>query len=222
MAGYIASLKDSLRTLLSWRMHDTAILPERTTSHPEAGCSLPKPPANGQASPSPAVLGRDEFVAVIPHHGAMTVESLAKALDATEMTAKAEESEMANKFVSVMEAVAKDFAKGLTFAVKYLPAGAKLAALIFPASAAADAMVVSATDLIQNAVVVVEQKYAASGMATGTGEQKLAEVLTLTEAAVTALLTKAGITADATYVTNIVDAVVAILNVQTAPAEAAA
>jgi hypothetical protein len=68
--------------------------------------------------------------------------------------------------------------------------------------------------LIQNAVLLVEQKYAASGAQTGTGAQKLAEVLTLVESAVTSLLKSAGIAASTAYVSNLVSAVVAILNVQ--------
>jgi hypothetical protein len=123
---------------------------------------------------------------------------------------------MANKFVSVMEQIGEDFEKGLTFSVKYLPKAAALAALIFPPSAAVDAEVVTGTQLIQNAVTVVEQKYAASKATLGTGPQKLAEVMTLTQAAVTALLAKAGIEADSSYIANIVNAVVAILNVQSA------
>jgi len=70
--------------------------------------------------------------------------------------------------------------------------------------------------------MLVEQKYAASGVASGTGAQKLAEVLALTEQTVAALLAKAGIQADTSYLENIVSAVVAILNVQQAPAVASA
>jgi len=129
---------------------------------------------------------------------------------------------MANEFVTIMEAAAKDFEKGLTFAVKYLPAAGVLASLIFPVAAAPVAEVVSATDLIQNAVVLVEQKYAASGVQTGTGAQKLAEVLTLTNQAVPSLLKAANLPTTTSYITNVVNAVVAILNVQSAPAAASA
>jgi hypothetical protein len=68
--------------------------------------------------------------------------------------------------------------------------------------------------LIQNAVLVVEQKYAASGIANGTGTQKLAEVVLLAGDAVTSLLSKAGINADSAYVQDLISAVVGILNVQ--------
>jgi hypothetical protein len=121
-------------------------------------------------------------------------------------------------FLSVLEAVGKDFAKGLKFAVTYAVPVEGLVALLFPAAAPVATTLANATTLIQNAVMLVEQKYAASGVQNGTGPQKLAEVLTLAEGAVTSLLSQAGISANTEYVTNLVNAVVAILNAQPAPA----
>ena len=121
-------------------------------------------------------------------------------------------------FTGVLEAIGKDFAKGLTWAVQYGLPVEKLVGLLFPAAAPATTALADATTLIQNAVVLVEQKYAASGVQAGTGAQKLAEVLTLAGDAVTSLLASAGITAAADYVQTLVSAVVAILNVQPAPA----
>jgi len=117
-------------------------------------------------------------------------------------------------FIGVLETIGKDFAKGLKFAVTYAVPVEKLVALLFPAAAPALAVVADATTLIQNAVLLVEQKFAAAGVQSGTGAQKLAEVLTLAESSVTSLLAEAGITASTSYVTNLVNAVVAILNVQ--------
>jgi hypothetical protein len=117
-------------------------------------------------------------------------------------------------FVSVMETIGKGFAKGLKWAVEYAVPVEKLVGLLFPVAAPVANEVADATSLIQTAVLLVEQKYAASGAQNGTGAQKLAEVLLLTEQSVTALLAKAGITADSTYIANVVSAVVAILNVQ--------
>lgn len=117
-------------------------------------------------------------------------------------------------FLSVLKAIGKDFEKGLVFAVKYALPVETLVALLFPAATPVVTAAFSAVDLIQKAVLQVEQKYAASGASTGTGAQKLAEVLLLTEQAVTALLTQAGITADTAYITSLVNAVVALLNVQ--------
>lgn len=127
---------------------------------------------------------------------------------------------MSNKFVSVLEAIGKDFLKGLSYAVKYAVPVEKLVALLFPAAAPVAAGLADATTLIQNAVLQVEQKYAAAGVQNGTGAQKLSEVLVLSEQAVAGLLAKAGIQADTTYITNLINAVVAILNVQSAPAAA--
>ena len=135
--------------------------------------------------------------------------------------AVAEESVMAgNKFIGFLESIGKLFAKGLGFAVQYAIPVEKLIALLFPAAAPAALGVATATQLIQNAVIAVEQKYAAAGVQNGTGSQKAAEVLTLTEQAVIALLKQDGITADTTYVQSIISAVVGMLNVHTAPAAA--
>ncbi len=120
-------------------------------------------------------------------------------------------------FVSVLETIGKGFAKGLKWAAEYAVPVEKLVGLLFPAAAPAADGVADATSLIQSAVMLVEQKYAASGVQNGTGTQKLSEVMLLTEQAVTALLAKAGITADSAYIANIVSAVVGILNVQVAP-----
>lgn len=125
-------------------------------------------------------------------------------------------------FIGVLEAVGKGFEKGLKWALTYAIPVEKLLVLLFPAAAPTAAEVIDATTLIQNAVLLVEQKYAASGVQSGTGAQKLAEVLLLTGQAVAALLTKAGIDADSDFIASIVSAVVAVLNVQQAqvPAEA--
>jgi hypothetical protein len=126
------------------------------------------------------------------------------------------------KFISIMEAVGKDAEKGLSDVVKYLPEASALAALIFPQDVATIAGVVNSVDLVQNAVVLVEQKMAAAGKATGTGTQKAADVLTVVTPVVTQLLTAEKISCDAPFVTKIVNAVVAILNVKAAAAPAVA
>jgi hypothetical protein len=120
-------------------------------------------------------------------------------------------------FVGVLEAVGKGFAKGLKWAVTYAVPVERLIGLLFPALQPATTGLADATTLIQNAVLLVEQKYAASGAQSGTGTQKLAEVMALTEQAVTALLEKAGVTVNSSYLENLVTAVVSILNVQQMP-----
>ena len=123
-------------------------------------------------------------------------------------------------FIGVLETIGKGFEKGLKWALAYAIPVEKLLALLFPAVSPVIAEVVDATTLIQNAILLVEQKYAASGVQSGTGAEKLAEVLLLTEQTVTSLLAKAGIEADSSYIAGIISAVVAILNVQQAPAAA--
>jgi hypothetical protein len=117
-------------------------------------------------------------------------------------------------FTSVLETIGKGFAKGLKWAVEYAVPVEKLVGLLFPSAAPVADGLAEATSLIQTAVLLVEQKYAASGVQNGTGAQKLSEVMLLTEQSVTALLAKGGITADSGYVASVVSAVVAILNVQ--------
>ena len=123
-------------------------------------------------------------------------------------------------FISVMETIGKDFEKGLKWAAAYALPAEKLVALLFPSAAPVINELADATTLIQNAVLVVEQKFAAEGRQSGTGAQKLGEVLALVEQTVTALLTKAGIHADTSYIEKIVSAIVALLNVQQAPTAA--
>jgi hypothetical protein len=117
-------------------------------------------------------------------------------------------------FVSVLEAIGKGFAKGLQWAVAYAVPVEKLVGLLFPAVAPATTTIADATALIQNAVLLVEQKYAAAGVQSGTGAQKLAEVTLLAEPVVSSLLTAAGISASTAYIQSLISAVVAILNAQ--------
>ncbi|HEV2708917.1 MAG TPA: hypothetical protein VGU67_01780 [Edaphobacter sp.] len=125
-------------------------------------------------------------------------------------------------FLAVLEEVGKDFEKGLVWAVEYAVPVEKLVALLFPQAAPAIVAVADATTLIQGAVLLVEQKYAAGGAQHGTGVQKLAEVMALAGSAVISLLQQAGILATSGYVESLVSAVVGVLNVQAMPTEKAA
>jgi hypothetical protein len=120
-------------------------------------------------------------------------------------------------FLGVLEAVGKDFAKGLKWALTYAVPVESLVALLFPSTAPVMSAAVDATTLIQNAVLAVEQKFGAAGTQSGSGAQKLGEVLAISQGAVTTLLGQAGISASPEYVTSLVNAVVAILNAQPAP-----
>lgn len=124
---------------------------------------------------------------------------------------------MTSAFVSLMDKIGHDIKVIWADVVKYLPAASELAAVIFPAQAATIAGVVNSVDLIQQAVATVEQKFAAAGNVTGTGAQKLAQVISMVSPTVTQLLTSEGLHYDSAQVTNIINAVVAVLNVQEAP-----
>jgi hypothetical protein len=124
-------------------------------------------------------------------------------------------------FTSVLEAIGKGFEKGLQWAVTYAVPVEKLVGTLFPAAAPVTTGIADATTLVQTAVLLVEQKYAAAGVQSGTGAQKLAEVTLLAGPAVTQLLTQAGLPVSTTYIQSLVSAVVAILNVQTMPAATA-
>lgn len=126
-----------------------------------------------------------------------------------------------NEFVSIMERVGHDIKVAFEDVVKYLPAVSTLAALIFPADAAAISGVVNSIDLIQKAVVTVEQKFAAVGNVTGTGTQKLAQVLSIVGPTVTSLLSAEGLNYNQAQVTSIINAVVAVLNAKDSVAPSA-
>lgn len=132
--------------------------------------------------------------------------------------AKAVETKVANVFVSIFQFIEKEEKVVYADIIKYAPPIAKLAELLFPSLAAEIAagtsVALDATTLVQNAVLLVEQKYAASGVASGTGTQKASEVLTLAGAAVTSLLAQKGITATSVYVQSLITAVVSVLNLQ--------
>jgi hypothetical protein len=121
-------------------------------------------------------------------------------------------------FTGILESIGKGFAKGLGWAVTYAIPVEKLVALLFPAAAPAAIGLADATTLVQTAVLMVEQKYAAAGTQSGTGAQKLADVMTIAEPVVAQLLTQSGIAASTDYIQSLVSAVVAILNAQTMPA----
>lgn len=143
---------------------------------------------------------------------------------------------MANEFVSILEAIGKDAEKVgeylLADAVKYLPFAATLAGFIFPPAVAPLDAANAVADLLQNSVASAEILLAKASLTGDVGPQKLATVLQIVTGAVTNLLATPTITADlkavgitvnTTYITGLVKAVVAFLNVQgvvttTAPA----
>lgn len=127
-----------------------------------------------------------------------------------------------HKIVNGLELAGKDFIHGLAVVEKYEAPAAALAALFFPAQVGAIQVGVTSVNLIQAAVVEIEQKYAASGIAksTETNTQKLGDVTALVAPTVTSLLASEGVKIDTTGIQAIINAVVAVLKVQVVPVTA--
>lgn len=125
------------------------------------------------------------------------------------------------KFVSVMKTAADDVVKVIAGAEKYLPEADSLAMALFPQFApeiaAGSTTFTSIANLVSKTVLSVEQKAAAlpSGL---TGAQKSAEVLSIISDSVIAALKSEKITAGTDYVSQIVNAVVSLLNIPTVSA----
>ena len=112
---------------------------------------------------------------------------------------------MANKFVSFLEAVGKDFKKGLSAVLPFAEAAAPVISALDPAAGA-----ILSTTL--GVVLQTEQKFAAMGQQTGSGPQKLAEVTAILTPLLTTSLSEAGQPATAAQITKYVNDAVAILN----------
>jgi hypothetical protein len=127
-----------------------------------------------------------------------------------------------HKIVNGLELAGKDFVHGLAIVSKYEAPVVALASIFFPAQAAAIQVGVTSVNLIQSAVVEIEQKYSASGIAksTETNAQKLGDVTALVAPTVTSLLASEGVKIDTTGIQAIINAVVAVLKVQIVPVAA--
>jgi len=122
---------------------------------------------------------------------------------------------MTSKFVSFLEAVGRDFKKGLAVALPFIEtAGEAAVATFLPALGPLFNQTVSA-------VVTAEQSAAAIGKQTGTGVQKAAAVVGLVGPLIEQALIDAGKSSTAADVQNYVNAIVTILNLAPAPAPAA-
>jgi hypothetical protein len=121
---------------------------------------------------------------------------------------------MSNKFVSFLEAVGRDFQKGLLAILPYAAGPAEVAVAAFaPALGPMFNTTVSA-------VVLAEQKYAALKLQTGTGASKLADVVQLIGPVVSQGLADAGKANDTAAVAGYINSVVAVLNAAPAPTPA--
>jgi hypothetical protein len=121
---------------------------------------------------------------------------------------------------SFLTRVGEEFRQGLTVFCKYAPTvvadAAKVEAaaqpfltLAFPGISPEIAVV---TNTIVAAALSTEQKFAAMGQQSGTGPQKLAEVLSIVGPSAEAALTKLGLLANEANVKGWIDSVVAFLN----------
>ena len=122
---------------------------------------------------------------------------------------------MPNKFVSFLEAIGKDFKKGLDYIIPIASAASVGISVVNPALGG----------LIQTSlatVISVEQKFAAAGAQTGTGAQKLSDAVTILYPAFESTFKQYGVSIDKTHVETYVNALVAALNafphIPTAPA----
>jgi hypothetical protein len=115
---------------------------------------------------------------------------------------------MSNKFVGFLEAIGKAFMKVI---IPFAPMAEAAVNTFLPALGPA----FTATS---NAVIAVEQKYAALGQQNGTGAQKLQEVLQLSEPVIAQFLADAGKAHDTAAVTAYINSVVGVLNMAPAPA----
>lgn len=113
---------------------------------------------------------------------------------------------MSNKFISWLEQAGKDFAKGIE---AILPI-AETAGVVAVSSFAPE--LGPAFNTTVTAVALAEQKYAALGQQTGTGAQKLADVLNIAQPVISKALADAGKSSDTASVTNFINSVVTILN----------
>ncbi len=124
------------------------------------------------------------------------------------------------KFEGFLEAAGKLVGVVLSDIVKYAVPISVLVGAATPNLPAEETAFLSALQLIGNAVIAIEQKWSSVGP--GSGPQKLADVLVLVEQPVVALFADAGLAVDATYVTDLVNGIVALLDAQPGNALAAA
>jgi hypothetical protein len=120
---------------------------------------------------------------------------------------------MANKFLSILETIGRDFEKGLKVALPIAESVGSLAIQIFfPALGPAYNSTVAA-------VALAEQKYTAMGQQSGSGQKKLADVIQIVGPVVAKALADAGKSSTAADVENYVNSVVNVLNSAPAPVQ---
>lgn len=112
---------------------------------------------------------------------------------------------MSNKFVSFLQAVGRDFEKGLAFILPVAEAAVPVIAVGNPALAG----------VLQSSigvVISVEQKFAAMGKQAGSGTQKLGESVSILYPAFEQIFAQYGVQIDKGNVEQYINAIVAALN----------
>ncbi len=127
---------------------------------------------------------------------------------------------------SILDHVETYFNLGLSVVIEYTPPAELLAEELFPEytgleQAARDSVVEVAT-LLRNTVLTIQQKYSDAAKSDETNAAKLADALALAAAPALTILGIAGVKADVTRITNIVQQVVRILHLIPAPSTTAA
>jgi len=120
---------------------------------------------------------------------------------------------MTSKFVTFLEAVGRDFKKGLDYVLPIAATAGEVAVGIFAPSLS------PLFNQTVAAVVTAEQSAAAVGKQSGTGAAKLASVVQLVGPLITQALNVAGKESDNAAVQNYVNAIVTILNAIPAPSQ---
>jgi len=109
-------------------------------------------------------------------------------------------------FISWLETEGKKIEKDFAIAEPYVQGVGEAAVSAFLPGAA------PAINSTINTIIATEQKYAALGKQTGTGAQKLQDVLGISGPVIANFLKQAGKPNDATSVTNVVNSLVTIMN----------
>ena len=119
---------------------------------------------------------------------------------------------MANKFVTFLEAVGKDFKIGLTKLDPWVKEGIALATSAETEVSALDPAIGVVFKTVVATVSSIEQKFAAMGQQTGSGVQKLAEATTILQPMIQQAFASAGKASDGVTVQTYINAVVNFLN----------
>ena len=119
---------------------------------------------------------------------------------------------MANKFVTFLQAIGKDFKIGLTKLDPWIKQGIALATDAEVEVSALDPAIGVIFKTVVATVSSIEQKFAAMGQQTGSGVQKLAEATTILQPIIGQAFAAAGKASDVGTVQNYISAVVNFLN----------